>query len=164
MASISANGEFHFHRKGRVHFFCPLCKYHQSTNTIKRFGWRNLAQLAIATITTTYLAFPIFGWKGISMFFVYMAGFEFFYRLRKRHALICTSCGFDPFLYKQDVQRARQALKTHWQKRIETENLFVGKKLKNYQTKSLAEAGDIAVGSISAAPPVGDSRKPGLTQ
>lgn len=157
----SAN-DFVFYKKGRVHFFCPLCHYHQSTNTIERFRWQNFAQLAIATLATTFLTFPIFGGKGLFLFFVYWMGFELFYRMRKRQALVCESCGFDPFLYKQDVGRARSALRKHWQTRIETENLFVGKKLKNYKTKpaSAPAPEEVLVAAEQNAGSVANSAEP----
>jgi len=130
----SSNSQYHYLKAGKVHFFCPLCHHHQSTNTIRRVTAKNIAQLLLLTATTVFVAWPLFGEKGVSLFFVYWAAFEFVYRLRKRQALVCESCGFDPFLYKQDVQKARSALKQHWEKRIQQENLFAGKKLKNYQT------------------------------
>jgi hypothetical protein len=132
---MASGDTFYFHRAGKLHFFCPLCHYHQSTNTIAKVTAKHHVQLAVATIATTMLAWPLFGWKGFSLHFFYWLSFEFFYRLRKRHALICQSCGFDPFLYRQDVFRARAALKEHWRNRIEKEGLFAGIKLKNYQTK-----------------------------
>lgn len=143
----SAN-QFHYVKAGRVHFFCPLCHHHQSTNTIRRVSWKNAAQLALLTATATFVGWPVFGEKGVAMLFPFWAGFEFFYRLRKRQALICESCGFDPFLYKQDVQKARAKLRQHWEKRIANENLFAGKKLKNYQTSSVGLA---AAASTEAA-------------
>ncbi len=125
---------FQFVRAGKLHFFCPLCKYHQSTSTIDRVQLKHHAQIAVFTAAITLLTYPIFGLNGIMLYLVFWAGFEFFYRLRKRQALICQSCGFDPFLYKQDVNKARKALRAHWETRIEKENLFANLKLKNYTT------------------------------
>ena len=128
---------FHHSRAGKLHFFCPLCKYHQSTNTIERVKLRHHFQLGVLTAATAGLAWPVCGEKGLFLYFFFWLVFEFAYRMRKRQALICESCGFDPFLYKQDVHKARAALKKHWEQRIETENLFAGKKLKNYQTSGV---------------------------
>lgn len=94
-------------------------------------------QLSLLTLTITYMAWPVFSWKGLSLYFFFWGVFEIAYRMRKRQALVCESCGFDPFLYKQDVHKARKALRKHWEQRIEAENLFSGKKLKNYTTKPL---------------------------
>ena len=147
---------FQFTRAGKLHFFCPLCKYHQSTSTIDRVQLKHHASILVFTLAITLLTFPIFGLNGLLLYLVFWAGFEFFYRLRKRQALICQSCGFDPFLYKQDVHRARLALKKHWQTRIENENLFANLKLKNYQTARVKSEsnknGEAAAASEERAP------------
>lgn len=122
------------YREGRIHFFCPLCKDHQSTKIPEKITWQHHLGLAVCTIVFTALAWPLFAMKGLFFFFLFWALFEFGLRMRKRDALICRACGFDPFLYKVDVRLARNALQKHWQGRIEKENLFAGMKLKNYQT------------------------------
>ena len=141
--------EFQFVRAGKLHFFCPLCKYHQSTSTINRVQLKHHAQIAVLTLVTALISYPIFGWNGLLLYLLFWGGFEFFYRLRKRQALVCQSCGFDPFLYKQDVGKARQALKLHWETRIASENLFANLKLKNYQTSRVKKTGE----KIDAEPP-----------
>lgn len=157
----SAN-QFHYVKAGRVHFFCPLCRHHQSTNTIRRMSGKHIGQLLLLTCTTVFAAWPIFGAKGISLFFVFWGAFEIVYRLRKRQALVCESCGFDPFLYKQDIQKARVALRQHWEKRIQNENLFAGKKLRNYQTAPVNQPTQAAntEAEKSTAPPSPTSRAP----
>lgn len=140
MASKKANSQFQYVKAGKLHFFCPLCHYHQSTNTIQRLSVKHLGQLLLLTATVAFVSWPIFGAKGLTLFFPFWGAFEIAYRMRKRQALVCESCGFDPFLYKQDVQKARSALKQHWEKRIQNENLFAGKKLKNYQTNPVNQA------------------------
>ncbi|HEY8280439.1 MAG TPA: hypothetical protein VIH99_12495 [Bdellovibrionota bacterium] len=135
---------FQFVRAGKLHFFCPLCKYHQSTSTIQKVEAKHYFQLGILTLAITLLTYPVFGLKGLSLYLVFWAVFEFFYRLRKRQALVCQSCGFDPFLYKQDVHRARKALREHWETRITNENLFANLKLKNYQTARVKSANEPA--------------------
>lgn len=133
---------FHYIKAGKIHFFCPLCQHHQITNSLTKVTWKHHFQLALLTAAAAWLLSPIFGAKGISLYFLFWGAFEFFYRMRKRQALICQSCGMDPFLYKQDVKKARSALRKHWENRIETENLFAGKKLRNYQTKPLNQASE----------------------
>lgn len=134
---MASTEQFYFTRAGKMHFFCPLCKYHQSTNTIDKMKLKHHGQLAILTAAITYVAWPLFAWKGLSLYFFFWLSFEIAYRMRKRQALICESCGFDPFLYKQDIHKARKALRKHWEQRIEAENLFEGLKLKNYTTKGV---------------------------
>lgn len=110
------------------------------------------AQLGLFTAAVTLLGFEFFRWKGLSLYFIAWAVFEVAYRLRKRQALICESCGFDPFLYKQDVEKARKALRAHWEKKIEKENLFAGIKLKNYKTASVNKEDNTA-----AAAPISEN-------
>lgn len=133
MGSIGKQTFYRF-REGRVHFFCPLCKDHQSTKIPEKIAWQHHLGLAVFTTVFTAAVWPLFGPKGVFFYFLFWSVFEFGLRLRKRHALICRGCGFDPFLYKVDVKLARNALQKHWQGRIEKENLFAGIKLKNYQT------------------------------
>lgn len=150
---MASKDQFQFTRAGKLHFFCPLCHYHQSTNTIDKMKARHHLSLLVLTLTITYLAWPIFDWKGLSLYFFFWLSFEVAYRMRKRHALVCESCGFDPFLYKQDVHKARKALRKHWEQRIETENLFEGLKLKNYSTKAINKtpaANSSAISSVDA--------------
>ncbi len=147
---------FQFVREGKLHFFCPLCHYHQSTSTISKVRLKHHAQIAILTAASTLIAFPLFGFSGIALYLVYWTVFEFFYRLRKRQALVCESCGFDPFLYKQDVVMARKALRQHWEKRIENENLFANLKLKNYQTSRVK--GEVPIGSTTVLNQADDSK------
>jgi hypothetical protein len=82
---------------------------------------------------------PIFGVNGVLFYLLWWSSFEVIYRLRKRDALVCRNCGFDPFLYKQDRKKARSAVQKYWRDRIENEELFRGLKLKNYQTKPANE-------------------------
>lgn len=133
MASVDS---FSFVRDGRIHFYCPLCHNHQTTNVIERVQWKHHAQLALFTVVFTILAWPIFETKGIFFYLIFWAGFEFIHRLKKRHSLVCNTCGFDPFLYKQDVKKAREAVRKFWEEKIEKENAFQGVKLKNYSSKA----------------------------
>lgn len=128
------NPTFYRFREGCIQFFCPLCKDHQSTKIPEKIGWKHHLSLAVFTIVFAAVAWPLFELKGVFFYLLFWAVFEFALRLGKRHALVCRGCGFDPFLYKVDVKLARNALKKHWQGRIEKENLFAGIKLKNYQT------------------------------
>ena len=147
---MAAADRFSYVREGRIQFHCPLCHHRQATNTIRKMGWRHHAQLTIATIFLVWAGWDFFGLKSLSFYLFFWACFEFVYRFRKRQALVCKTCGFDPFLYKQDVDKARHALKLHWQAKIEKENLFAGKKLKNYRTNGLNKEGQV---SLNPVPP-----------
>lgn len=147
----SGGHEFYYVKAGKLHFFCPLCHYHQSTNTIEKVSWKHHAQLVLATLAITLFTWSFFGLKALSFYLVLWAGFEFFYRARKREALICQSCGFDPFLYMRDRKKARSVLKKQWQEKIDKENLFAGVKLKNYKT-NIVKKDEAASAAASATP------------
>ena len=149
-----------YFRPGKLHFYCPLCGHHQTTSTIKTMNWRHHLQIALLTVAATTLTYPWIGLAGIALYPIFLAGFDFFYRLRKRQALVCESCGFDPFLYKKDVRKARAALKKHWEQRIAKENLFAGKKLRNYQTSAAVSPEQPAVESQLGAAQNAASAKP----
>jgi hypothetical protein len=143
---------FTYYRQGKLRFFCPLCSQHQSTNTIERVAWQHHLQLALLTLATTLVAWPFFGIDGLLFYLVWWAGFEVVYRLRKREALVCRNCGFDPFLYKRDPKVARKAVQAYWQDRIERDGLFEGLKLKNYKTKAKASVANSALQNKDAMP------------
>lgn len=147
-----------FHKNGfqlnsgrKVTFFCPLCHYRQGTNSIEKMTLWNHLQLGALTLTVTLLFWDIFQSKGLFLYFIFWGAFEFTYRLRKRDAVVCESCGFDPYLFVRDKKLARQALKKHWEKRIETENLFSGIKLKNYRTAASSKVAKESVPNVDAA-------------
>lgn len=152
---------FTYFREGKMRFFCPLCHHHQSTNTIERVAWWHHGQIAIFTAATMLATWPIFGINGLLFYLLWWAGFELVYRLRKREALVCRECGFDPFLYKRDQKAARAAVQKYLQSRIENENLFSGVKLKNYQTKQKIPPG--ASVQNNATPVAGENNAAGPT-
>lgn len=125
------------------HFYCPICKAQQRTRLVKRLGALHHLQFALLTALFVWLAWPVLGPKGLSAYFVIWCGFEFQFRLRKRSEFICRSCGFDPFLYKNDSKKSREEVRRRLQERILAEGHFRGKKLKNYQTQSDEKAPDV---------------------
>ncbi len=149
MASVDS---YSFVRDGRIHFYCPLCHNHQSTNVIERVYWKHHAQLGLLTLAFSILAWPIFEAKGIFFYLLFWATFEFVHRLKKRHSLVCSTCGFDPFLYKQDVKKAREAVRKFWEEKIEKEDAFQGVKLKNYTSKPKEAIANNAAPNINPNP------------
>ncbi|MCO5143993.1 MAG: hypothetical protein M9962_12960 [Oligoflexia bacterium] len=156
---MASKEEIYYFKEGKFHFFCPLCHYHQSTNTIQKINIKHYLQIAVVTAAFALVCWPIFGMKGVFSYLFFLFLFEVFYRFRKRQALVCESCGFDPFLYKVNPKKARDSLRAYWQERIDKENLFQGKKLKNYKTKLLSP--DMEQSENFSAPPSSDSEKMG---
>lgn len=125
---------FTFVRSGRMEFFCPLCHNHQVTSISSKLNWREHARIMALTLALTFVLWEILAGATLLAYMVIWAVYEFVHRTRKRTALVCRTCGFDPFLYKQDVQKARVAVRQFWEDRIEKEGLYRGIKLKNYRT------------------------------
>ena len=123
-------------KPARFEFFCPLCCSRQRTNTIAKVGARHHIAILSFTLVFTLVFWNIFGAKAMATYIVYWAIFEAAYRLRKRNELICRNCGFDPFLYRNDVEKTRAQVKDYLQNRILNEGHFQGKKLKNYRTQA----------------------------
>ena len=132
---MGSKNTFMFVREGRLNFYCPLCHSQQATNVAEKITWKHHAQLALLTAVVTFASWPLFGINSVLFYLIFWGTLEFVHRFKKRDQLVCNTCGFDPFLYKQDTQKARDAVKKFWEAKIENENLFHGVKLKNYQTK-----------------------------
>jgi hypothetical protein len=58
------------------------------------------------------------GWKGLASFVPLWALFELVYRWRVRALLTCSLCGFDPYLFRVNVQWARRDVEAHWRKKF----------------------------------------------
>src|SRR3990167_1208913 len=99
-------------RKRGIQFFCPLCHQQQGTNSIEKISPRHFLQMGVATAVFTITFWSITGLKGIVSYLFFWAAFEFAYRVRKRHALVCRNCGFDPFLYELDKKMIKTAVPT----------------------------------------------------
>jgi hypothetical protein len=99
-------------------FYCPMCRtprrlpYRAKPGTARHF-----AQVASTAAFLTLLTWPWFGIKGIVSFVPLWIAFESIYRARTRAAVACSACGFDPFLYMNDIKRARTAVEGHWRRK-----------------------------------------------
>jgi hypothetical protein len=79
---------------------------------------RHYFQVALTAVIFTLAAWPFFGVKGLVSFIPLWIGFELIYRTRARAALSCRNCGFDPYLFWVDAQRAKAEVQTHWKKKF----------------------------------------------
>lgn len=113
---------FRLKHKGRPiwQFYCPYC------SVTRRLPFQarpdtpvQLARMALATAFVTLVLWEWFGIKGALSAFPIWAAFEIAYRLRVRAALACTTCGFDPYLYKSNLPRARAEIEAKWREKFE---------------------------------------------
>jgi hypothetical protein len=100
-------------------FFCPNCRAARKMPFRSRPGGiKQISQVLLTALVFTLATWPIFEWKGILCFVPFWAVFEVYYRYRMRGVLACPHCGFDPYLYLNDVQSARNEIESHWRKKF----------------------------------------------
>lgn len=102
----------------RWSFFCPLCRVTRQVSCSARPTWRHMGQVALTSVVFTLLTWNWFEWRGIVSFVPFWTIFEIIYRSKLRVALHCPNCGFDPYLYLVDIQRARTEIENHWRKKF----------------------------------------------
>jgi hypothetical protein len=100
-------------------FFCPLCRSPRRLPMKPRPGRMHAVQIGLTAACFMLATWSLFSWKGIVSFVPMWAAFEAIYRVRLRAKLVCGSCGFDPYLYQVDVQRARAAVEAFWRRRFQ---------------------------------------------
>ena len=104
-------------------FFCPLCKAAHKIPFQPRPTGRHFAQMGVTAAFFTLVTWPWFEWKGVVAFFPFWIIFEALYRSRVRASVRCSHCGFDPFLYLNDVKKARFDIEQHWRKLFEQKGI-----------------------------------------
>lgn len=120
-------------------FYCPLCRTERRLPHPPRPGApKYVIRIALTAAFFTCLTWHWFAWKGIVSFFPIWGIFEFFFRTRLRAKLNCPHCGFDPFLYLVDVDRARDEVEKYWR------NKFAEKGIPYPEKKQPASAGKTA--------------------
>ena len=100
-------------------FICPLCRANRKVPFQPKLGgkWR-VFQIALTALMFMVLTWRWFSWRGIASFVPLWTVFEVVYRLRMRAALGCDQCGFDPYLFAVDPERARQEIDAHWRRKF----------------------------------------------
>src|SRR5690606_30701835 len=83
--------------------------------TSHRLSWKQYTQIAVLTGVSTYALFDVMAWRGLSLFFIFWAGYEVARRLVYRSEIPCPYCGFDASWYKRDVKVARKLVQEFWQ-------------------------------------------------
>ena len=92
-------------------FFCPCCRISRViTLHPNPIQLKNFLRVGIASVFFTLAAWSFLGIKGLVSFVPLWMIFEFFYRAKVRQMLFCKNCGFDPYLYKTDIKKARDAV------------------------------------------------------
>jgi hypothetical protein len=99
-------------------FICPLCRADRRVPFRGKPGAWHFFQVGLTSIVLALMLSPWLKWKGIVCFLPLWIIFETVYRLKVRAVLNCPHCGFDPYLFLTDSQKARQELDTYWKNKI----------------------------------------------
>ena len=100
-------------------FFCPHCRAERRlAHHPNPYQLKHLLQVGLTAIVFTILFYSWFTWKGVVSFIPFWMVFEIYFRIRVRGELFCQACGFDPFLFLTDMQRARREIQDHWRKKF----------------------------------------------
>lgn len=106
-------------RAGRVwSFYCPNCRAPRRVGIALRPQPMHYVQIALTAVFLTMVTWPWLAGKGWVSVFPLWVGFEAIYRVRARAQLHCDDCGFDPYLYLVDAQRAKTEIEAHWRKKF----------------------------------------------
>jgi hypothetical protein len=115
-------------------FFCPLCRVPRRVRFRKRpGGFGHFSQVGLTAIVFSMATWRWFGVKGLVSFIPIWTVFEVIYRLRMRAALRCDQCGFDPYLFLLDENKAKVEIENHWRKKYEEKGIPFPEKEKNAQ-------------------------------
>ncbi len=100
-------------------FLCPLCRAPRRIPFRSQpGGGRHLFQVLLTSAIFTLFFWSQLNWRGVVCFFPFWTLFEFAYRWRMRAILSCPQCGFDPYLFRSDIHRARGEIESHWRKKF----------------------------------------------
>lgn len=112
-------------RSGRWEFICPLCKTEKRVNLPKKLGTiRQWLQIASTVGFLMWVTWGLWEWKGALLFFPVWTAYEWVYRLKRRAAVVCEQCGFDPVLTLINKQKSINAVRRfHEDKKKEIQKL-----------------------------------------
>lgn len=103
--------------KSKTNCYCAFCKSTKRVAKHKNIRLPQFFACVVLAVVLTYLIFQKPDLKGLFFLIVLLVASELFYVLRWRSSVICSSCGFDPVLYRKDPSRAALQVKFQLEKR-----------------------------------------------
>lgn len=102
-------------------FYCVGCNKERRIHPPAKIGSKLFnAQILITSFIFTFATYPWLGFKGFAFFVIPVGiGFEAFYRMKMRAAIVCPDCEFDPILYLVDRKKAAHQVERVWRKKFE---------------------------------------------
>jgi hypothetical protein len=132
-------------------FYCPQCSVTRRLPFVPRpVSPIHLVRMGLATVFVTLVLWEWFGIKGMLSAFPIWAAFELVYRLRIRSFMACTTCGFDPYLYKSNLPGARAEIEAHWRKKFAEKGVPYPEKVTAAPRREAAPA---PVNPVEVSPP-----------
>lgn len=109
---------WHVRASSSWRFYCPLCRVERRISMRPRPSVWHFFQLSLLSVVFTLAAWPWFSWKGLVSFLPFWTGFEIIFRLRLRASIPCSQCGFDPYLYLDNPERAKKEIDLYWRNKF----------------------------------------------
>jgi hypothetical protein len=125
-------------------FYCVGCNRERRQVTPAKVGSPEFfAQILVTTAFFSMLTWPLMHWKGIFAFLIPVGlGFEVFYRMKVRGALVCPDCQFDPILYLSDRPKALRQVEEAWRLKFAEKNLPFPERRKTSRNPKVASSSE----------------------
>ncbi len=99
--------------------YCSFCSLPHKVYTQKHVSILEIIAFMAVAVLATFLIWEDFHPTGVLIFATLSALMELFHRVRYRHSVRCSHCGFDPFVYKLHPEEAAKIVKAFLDNRRE---------------------------------------------
>jgi hypothetical protein len=103
----------------KIDVYCSFCSLPRRVYSKNHISILEIAVFSVISMIATYTVWQEFHWSGVAIVAVLATFTELAYRLRWRQMIKCSSCGFDPFIYKKSPDEAARLVKEFIAKRQE---------------------------------------------
>ena len=131
--------------KTREACYCAFCKSPRRIYLKRHVGLTNVLMASTFALTTSFALFGSADPRGLMIFGAFLIGSDIFIYLRWRLTIVCRMCGFDPVVYKQSPEKAKQRVKEFFTEQVENPEfwltksplLHIQKKIRENEKKAL---------------------------
>lgn len=150
--------------KVRTLCFCAFCRLPRKVYHKTRLNWMDAAGAACAAILLMWIIWQSLDFR-VFLLFVFLLGLaDLVITFKRRLALVCPYCGFDPSLYLRSHEKAAEKVKRFIQKKSQdplnsffAHPLLIAKKLQGIPLLQAKSARGSRVRVLSTVPPPPDS-------
>jgi hypothetical protein len=105
---LQSKGWMTFLKPRRYDYFCLLCRVRSVAPVHPQLNQPlNFFRVLLTSVVFTMLSWNWLGFVGLFSIVPFWIVFELVYRIRLRTGFECKVCGFDPYLYLHDIQKAK---------------------------------------------------------